>query len=304
LGTFLTRRSLLYVPGSSLKMINKSFGLAADSLIFDLEDSVSLQEKDQARKNVTESIFTAKRSGKEVLVRANVISSYLGIKDILSIVPEAPDALIIPKADERAVITADTIIAAIEESLGWSMNTIKLIPLIETCHAIVYANTILNASKRINGVQLGAEDLTKEMDVARTKAGDEIQHARNVLILEGKALGIDIIDSPFTDVTDLEGLFEETSKIKKMGMTGKACIHPNQISTVNEMFTPKPEEVAYAHKVVETLENSLKEGKGACSLDGKMIDNPIAERARKVLKKAEIIGIYGQPYKSLHNFEG
>jgi len=291
LNTILTRRSLLYVPGSSLKMINKSFGLDADSLIFDLEDSVSLQEKDRARKNVTESIFNAKQSGKEVLIRVNLISSYLGIKDILSIAPEAPDALIIPKADERAVITADTMIAAIEESLGWPKNTVKLVPLIETCHAIAYINKILNASKRINGVQLGSEDLTKEMEVTRTKSGDEIQHARNVLIFEGKAMGIDIFDSPFTDITDLEGLSEETSKIKKMGMTGKACIHPNQILIVNEMFTPKPEEVAYAHKVVEALDNSLKEGKGACILDGKMIDNPIAERARRMIKKAEIIGV-------------
>jgi citrate lyase subunit beta/citryl-CoA lyase len=272
-------------------MINKSFGLDADSLIFDLEDSVSAQEKEQARENVTKSICHAKQTGKEVLVRVNTINSYLGIKDILSVVPEAPDALIIPKADERTIITADMVIGAIEENLGWAIYTIKLVPLMETCKAIVNANKILSASKRINGVQFGAEDLTNDMEVNRTKSGDELEYARNILIFEGKALGIDIIDSPYLDIADLEGLADETIRIKRMGMTGKTCIHPGQISVINDEFIPGAGEVAYARKVVEALENSKREGKGACNLDGKMIDNPIAERARKLIKKAEKQGL-------------
>jgi len=288
LGNFFFRRSLLYVPGSSSKMISKSFVLGADSLIFDLEDSVSAQEKEQARENVTNSIYHAKQTGKEVLVRVNTINSYLGIKDILCIVPEAPDALVIPKADERAIITADMMIGAIEENLGWPKYTVKLVPLMETCDAIVNASKILNASKRINGVQFGAEDLTNEMEICRTKSGDELEYARNILIFAGKALGIDIIDSPYIDITDLEGLADETIRIKRMGMTGKTCIHPGQISVINDEFTPRDEDVAYARKVVEALEDSKREGKGACSLDGKMIDNPIAERARKLIKKADI----------------
>jgi citrate lyase subunit beta/citryl-CoA lyase len=272
-------------------MINKALSLDADSIIFDLEDSVSLQEKEKARKIVVESILSAKQTGKEVLVRVNVTNSFFGIQDILAIVPEGPDALIIPKADEKAIIIADTMIGAIEESLGWQANTVRLVPLLETSYSIMNANKILGTSSRINGVQLGAEDLTKELDIVRTRNGDELWFARSMIVFAGRALGIDVIDSPFTDIGDVEGLIADACRVKALGMTGKTCIHPSQISTINEIFTPKPEDVEYARKVVKALEISVKEGKGACSLDGKMIDNPVAERAQKIIKKAEMIGI-------------
>lgn len=287
----LIRRSFLYVPGSSVKMINKSFSLDADSLILDLEDSVSLQEKEQARKNVAEALFSARQTGKEVLVRINMTNSFLGIKDILAIVPEGPDALIIPKADEKALITADSLIGAIEEDLGWQANRVKLVPLLETSYAVLNASKILSICGRINGVQFGAEDLTKEMEIARTRNGEELWFARSMLVFAGRALGLDVIDSPFTDIKDVEGLVADTSRVKALGMTGKTCIHPSQISSINKIFTPQPEDVTYARKVVAALKKSKQEGKGACSLDGKMIDNPIAERAEKIIKKAEMIGI-------------
>lgn len=272
-------------------MINKALSLEADSIIFDLEDSVSLQEKDNARKNVAEYISVAKQSGKEVIVRVNATNLIFGIKDILAIVPEGPDALIIPKADEKSIIAADAMIGAIEDNLGWEVNKVRLVPLLETAYSILNAYKILSITNRINGVQLGAEDLTKELNIARTRNGDELWYARNMIVFAGQALGIDVIDTPFTDYRDAEGLIADTNRAKALGMTGKTCIHPSQISTINEIFTPKPEDIEYARKVVEAFELSEREGKGACSLDGKMIDNPIAERARKIIKKAEIIGI-------------
>jgi citrate lyase subunit beta/citryl-CoA lyase len=284
------RRSLLYVPGSSLKMIAKSFEVAADAIIFDLEDSVSWQEKENARKNVIEAIGRAGNTGKEIIVRINGVHSPAGIHDILEIVPQAPDAIIVPKADEASIITADTMIGAIEREMGWDINQIQLIPLMETADSIVNASTIVCAASRVRGLQLGAEDLTKELGIVRTSVGDELQYARSVLVFAGRARDIDIIDTPFPDFANTPGLIAETKRVKALGMTGKTCIHPNQVAAVNDLFSPAPEEVVQACRLVEAFELSVKEGKGACTLDGKMIDSPIAERARQIIRKATLIG--------------
>ena len=283
------RRSLLYVPGSSLKMIAKSFEVEADGIIFDLEDSVSWQEKENARKNVIQAIGRAKKTGKEIIVRINVVNSHLGIHDILEVVPQEPDAIIIPKAEESSMITADTMIGAIEREMGWDVNKIHLIPLMETADSIVNASKIVCAASRINGLQFGAEDLTKELCIIRTSGGDELQYARSVLVFAGRARDIDIIDSPFVDFANAQGLIAETKRIKALGMTGKTCIHPNQVAVVNDLFSPAPEELVQARRVVEAFELSVKQGKGACTLDGKMIDNPVAERARQIIRKATLI---------------
>jgi citrate lyase subunit beta/citryl-CoA lyase len=283
------RRSLLYVPGSSLKMIAKSLEVEADGIIFDLEDSVSWQEKENARKNVIEAIGRAKETGKEIIVRINVVNSHLGIHDILEIVPQEPDAIIIPKAEVASIITANTMIGAIEREMGWDVNKIHLIPLMETADSIVNASKIVSAASRVHGLQFGAEDLTKELGIIRTSGGDELQHARSVLVFVGRARGIDIIDSPFVDFANAPGLIAETKRVKALGMTGKTCIHPNQVAVVNDLFSPAPEEVIRARRVVEAFELSIKQGKGACTLDGKMIDNPVAERARQIIRKATLI---------------
>jgi citrate lyase subunit beta/citryl-CoA lyase len=283
------RRSLLYVPGSSLKMIAKSLEVEADGIIFDLEDSVSWQEKENARKNVIEAIGRAKETGKEIIVRINVVNSHLGIHDILEIVPQEPDAIIIPKAEVASIITANTMIGAIEREMGWDVNKIHLIPLMETADSIVNASKIVCTASRVHGLQFGAEDLTKELGIIRTSGGDELQYARSVLVFAGRARDIDIIDSPFVDFANAQGLIAETKRVKALGMTGKTCIHPNQIAVVNNLFSPAPEEVVQARRVVEAFELSIKQGKGACTLDGKMIDSPVAERARQIIRKATLI---------------
>ncbi len=283
------RRSLLYVPGSSSKMIAKSFTTEADGIIFDLEDSVSWQEKENARKNVIEALGPAKETGKEIIVRVNVVNSYLGIHDLIEIVPQAPDAILIPKAEEASMITADTIVGAIERKMGWEANKIHLIPLMETAASIVNASRIVGAARRINGLQFGAEDLMKELGITGTGDGDPLQYARSVLVFAGRAREIDVIDSPFVDFSNPQGLIAETRRFRTLGMTGKTCIHPNQIAAINDLFTPTPEEVVQARRVVQAFEESVKQGKGACTLDGRMIDNPIAERARQIIQKATLI---------------
>jgi citrate lyase subunit beta / citryl-CoA lyase len=147
----------------------------------------------------------------------------------------------------------------------------------------------ISKSNRVTAVQFGAEDLTKELGIERTLQGKEIEHARNVIALAGNACKIDILDTPFTAVGHEEGLVEDTKQAKRIGFTGKACIHPNQIEAVNGVFTPDSEAVHKARELIHAFEEAVKSGKGACMFEGKMIDNPIADRARKLIEKAEFI---------------
>ncbi|WP_274608386.1 HpcH/HpaI aldolase/citrate lyase family protein [Peribacillus sp. TH14] len=283
------RRSLLYVPGSSLKMMNRALEMEVDSVIFDLEDAVSFSEKVEARKSISEFIATAKQTNKEVIVRTNPIDTYLGIMDLMAIVPKGPHTLVIPKASVKSILTADVIITAIEAELGWGKNTIKLIPLIETADGITNVDEIVSVAKRIDGVHLGGEDLTNELGVTRTKIGDELLYARNKVVFAAKAFELDAIDCPYVDFKDTEGLTFDINRAKSLGMTGKVCIHPGQIETINNTFSPREEEIKEAVTIIESYEKAIQNGIGVYSLNGKMIDAPIVERAKNLINKMEKI---------------
>lgn len=285
------RRSLLYVPGSSPKMIEKSFAGLVDGIILDLEDAVSPGEKETARTNVAACLARPRPPGKEMLVRINAVGSAHGLRDLLAVIPQRPDTIVIPKADVASVVAVDRIVAALEEERGLAPKTIGLIALMETAASIINAAAIAAAAPRLTGLQFGAEDLTKELGIPRTAVGDELHHARSALVFAGCANGIDILDTPFADHADIEALSAETRRVKAIGMTGKTCIHPKQVEVVNAVFTPTAAEIDHARRVLAAFEQAVAEGKGACSLDGRMIDAPIAARARKILEKARSIDI-------------
>jgi citrate lyase subunit beta/citryl-CoA lyase len=270
-------------------MIKKALDLQADSVILDLEDAVSLTEKALARQNVKLYISHFKARKKEVIVRINDVKTADGVLDLEAIVEEMPNAVIVPKADEEAVLITDILLKSTEKRYGIKGFEIGMIPLLETSYCIVHTFSILTKSDRITGVQFGAEDLTKELGIERTREGKEIEHARNVIALAGNACKIDILDTPFTHVGDDEGLMQDTNKAKSIGFTGKTCIHPNQIEIVNDVFTPKPEDVSKARQLIRVFDEAVEAGKGVCMFEGKMIDNPIADRARKLVMKADII---------------
>lgn len=283
------RRSLLYVPGSSKKMITKALEINADSIILDLEDAVSLSEKESARQLVKESIAIFKEKGKEIIVRINDVKTQNGVLDVEMMVEELPNAVIVPKADEEAITIADILIKSTEMRYGIKDFKIEIIPLLETSYSIVNAYKIMTSSNRISAVQFGAEDLTKELGIERTKEGKEIDYARNVIVQAGNACKIDILDTPNTSIDDDRGLREDTLIAKKIGFTGKTCIHPSQIAIVNETFTPKLVDVEKAREIINAFDESVRLGKGACMFEGRMIDNPIADRARKLVEKADNI---------------
>ena len=265
------RRSLLYMPGSSEKMLNKAAGLTADAVIMDLEDAVSIPEKDAARERVLPYIAEIRNSGKEVVVRVNGMDTMWGIRDILAAAPYRPDTIIIPKADERALTIADGLLCAVEREQGWERNTISLIPLFETAYSIANPLSILSVTDRVDGVQLGGEDLTKEQEIERTLLGEEIRYARHQLAMAARAKGLDILDTPYTGIRDLDGLRQDAETARQIGFTGKTCIHPTHAPVINDVFSPSAEAVAYSRGVLEAYTAAVAEGKGAVMYQNKMI---------------------------------
>lgn len=283
------RRSFLYVPGSSERKIAKALHTAADAIILDLEDAVSPMEKENARALVLQWMDQMKESNKEILVRVNALDTFLGIEDIIALADNPPHTIVVPKANVQIIQMMDLLLGGLEERKGLEKGSIGLIPLLETTAGIQDAVAIVGASSRVNGVQLGAEDLTKELGIPRTKEGDEIRFAREIVAYAACRYKVDSLDTPFTDIHDTEGLCKDTETAKNIGFTGKTCIYPPHAEHVNERFRPKAEDVASARQIVAAFEQARKEGKGACMFEGKMIDLPIVERAVGIIEKEEFI---------------
>jgi len=285
------RRSMLFMPGNNPGMLQDAAILGADSIILDLEDAVSLTEKDSARILVREAIKTIDYSEVEVVVRINPLDTEYGPLDVDVIARVKPDTLMIPKANEEGIKLVDKMLDRIETEVGYLPGSIKLIALIETAIGLENVYNVILASKRVVAVLLGAEDLTSDLGIERTKEGQEIFYARNKVANACRALKVDSIDTPFTDTFDDEGLAKDTAKAKSLGLTGKSAINPRQIEIIHSVFAPTEAELKHAMRVLDAMEEAEKEGKGVCSLDGKMIDAPIINRANCTIDQCVRLGL-------------
>ncbi|WP_407306757.1 HpcH/HpaI aldolase/citrate lyase family protein [Desulfosporosinus sp. SB140] len=288
------RRSMLFMPGNNPGMLQDAAILGADSIILDLEDAVSLTEKDSARILVREAIKNIDYSQVEVVVRVNPLDTELGAADVDVIARVNPDALLIPKAEEEQIKLVDNMLAAIEQEKGFVAGSIKLIALVETALGLENVSSIIKASQRVVGVLLGGEDLTSDLGIKRTKEGEEIFYARNRVATVCKALKVDAIDTPFTDTNDVEGLTMDTAKAKSLGLTGKAAINPRQIDVIHSVFAPTEAELKYALRVLAAQKEAAKEGKGVFSLDGKMVDAPVINRAITTMELGQRLGLIAE----------
>jgi citrate lyase subunit beta/citryl-CoA lyase len=283
-------RTLLFVPGNQERRLEKAYLIPADALILDLEDSVPPSEKDPARKIVAASIDGLAASGKEIFVRINSLPTPYAVSDIKAVVTGRLGGICLPKSESADDIhRADALLADAEKETGLRMGSTSILALIETPKGIMNAYEITSTSPRIIGAIFGAEDFTLEMGVNRTKEGSEIYYPRTVLAVACHAASVLAIDSVYTDVRDTEGLIGETRTVARMGFQGKAVIHPDQVGPVNQVFVPSADEISQAHRVVQAFEAAVERGQASTSIDGKMIDTPIAARARKVLTLAEFI---------------
>lgn len=286
------RRSMLFLPGNNPNMLINGNCLGADSVIFDLEDAVSPDEKDAARILVRNTMRYMDFRGCEIIVRINSIDTPYWQKDIDAILPYTPGLILLPKTGSAAdVLAADAYISQVEDKLGLKTGTVGLMPLIETALGVENAFAIASASSRVKALFLGAEDLTADLQCKRTKEGREIEYARTRLVMAARAAGIDVYDTPYTDVNDDEGIEIDATLAKSLGFSGKASISPRHVDVINRVFSPTLPEIDYAYEVMEAIALAKQQGKGAIALRGKMIDAPIVTRARRTLAMAEALGL-------------
>ncbi len=286
------RRSMLFLPGNAPKMIINGNYLGSDAVIFDLEDAVAPDQKDAARLLVRNVLRAIEFDLVETIVRINSIDTAYWQADINEILPQKPDIIMLPKTGTAAdVLAVDAYLTEMEAKLGYERNTVRLMPLIETALGVENAYAIASASERVTALFLGAEDLTADLRCQRTKEGREIDYARQRLVVAARAAGVDVYDTPFTDVNDDEGIVADATYAKSLGFTGKASISPRHIDAINTVFSPTKKEILYAYEVMEAIALAKEQGKGAIALRGKMIDAPIVNRAQQTIAAAEALGI-------------
>ena len=286
------RRSMLFLPGNAPKMIINGNYLGSDAVIFDLEDAVAPDQKDAARLLVRNVLGALEFDRVETIVRINSIDTPYWQKDLQAIVPCRPDIIMLPKTGTaHDVEVVDDYLSTLEEKLGMKVGTVRLMPLIETALGIENAYFIAAARPRVVALFLGAEDLTADLRCKRTKEGREIDYARSRMVNAARAAGVDVYDTPFTDVNDDEGIVADAAYAKSLGFTGKASISPRHITAINTVFSPTKADIAYAYEVMEAIAEAKAQGKGAIALRGKMIDAPIVNRAQQTIAAAEALGI-------------
>ena len=286
------RRSMLFLPGNNPNMLINGNCLGSDAVIFDLEDAVSPAEKDAARILVRNTMRYMDFRGCEIIVRINSIDTAYWQADVDAILPYKPQLILLPKTGSSAdVLAADAYMSQVEEKLGLEKTTVGLMPLIETAMGVENAYAIASASSRVKALFLGAEDLTADLQCKRTKEGREIEYARTRLVVAARAAGVDVYDTPFTDVNDDEGIWTDAQLAKSLGFTGKASISPRHVEVINQVFSPTQKEVDYAYEVMDAIALAKEQGKGAIALHGKMIDAPIVARAQRTIDMANALGM-------------
>ena len=285
------RRSMLFVPGNNPGMIRDAHIYGSDSIMFDLEDSVSINEKDAARFLVYNALSNLKYGNKELVVRINDLSSGLGIQDLEAIVRAKPDVIRLPKTEcAQDVIDCEREIERIEREAGIPVGTTGMMAAIESGRGVLNAMEIALSSKRLIGIALGAEDYVTDLKTVRSD-GTELFFARCMILNAARAAGIDAIDTVYSDVNNEEGFIKEARLIRQLGFDGKSVINPRQIPPLHQVFMPSEKDLTKARAVSEAAEEAERRGSGVISLNGKMIDKPIVTRARYLLDLAEAASV-------------
>ncbi|MEY8416619.1 citrate (pro-3S)-lyase subunit beta [Tissierella praeacuta] len=287
------RRTMMFIPGNNPSMITDGHIYGSDSIMFDLEDAVSLREKDAARFLVYNALKTIDYRDTETVVRVNGLDTPFGRDDFEAMVRAKPDIIRLPKTDTpEDVIEADRLITEIEEKINIEVGTIKLMAAIESPLGIMNAYKIATASKRLVAMAIGAEDFVTNMKTTRSSSGVELLSARGQLLLAARAAGIYALDTVYSDVNNDEGFIEEVKLIKQMGFDGKSVIHPRQIGLTHKIYEPTEKEIQHAIRVLYGIKEAESKGSGVIAVDGKMVDGPIVDRAYRVIELAKATGVY------------
>jgi citrate lyase subunit beta/citryl-CoA lyase len=282
---------MLYVPGNNPGMIKDAGIYNADCIMFDLEDSVPVTEKDSARFLVYEMLQAIDYPRKELIVRVNALDTRMGIDDLEAMVRTGKVAIRLPKTEcAQDVIFCEQQIERIENENGIPVGSTRMMAALESAKGVLNAKEIALASKRLIGIAIGAEDYVTDLKTNRSLEGIELLFGRSMVLLAARAAGIDAIDTVYSDVNNEEGFRKEVSLIKQLGFDGKSVINPRQIKPVHEIYTPSEKEIEKSLAIMDAIEEAHRKGSGVIALNGKMIDKPIVARAQHVLDLAQAVG--------------
>ena len=277
---------MMFVPGNNPGMIKDAGIYGADCIMFDLEDSVAITEKDAARFLVYSALTTLDYSPAEIVVRINDLSSGLGVQDLEAIVRARPHVIRLPKTETaQDVIDCEKEIERIEKEAGIPVGSTGMMAAIEGAEGVLNAAEIAKSSKRLIGIALGAEDYVTDLKTTRSD-GTELAFARGMIVNAARAAGIDALDTVYSDVSNEEGFLAEATIIKKMGFSGKSVINPRQIDPLHRLFKPSDKDIEKARAIMEAIRDANARGSGVASLNGKMIDKPVVTRAKYLLELA------------------
>jgi citrate lyase subunit beta/citryl-CoA lyase len=280
-------RSILFVPASKPRMLEKARTLPADAVMLDLEDAVAPDAKPAARSAVRQALEAAPY-GPRVILRVNALNTGLAGPDLEAAFAVGVDGICLPKAETAADLEQlSALLDGVERTHGLPARSVPILLMVETALGVLNAYEMasagsVRAGRQVLALCLGGEDLARDLGAVRTREGAEIAHARTHLVLAARAAGVLAIDTVYTDLNGVDGLRAEARQARQLGYSGKLLIHPAQIEPVHQAFAPRPEEVAYARRVLAAFEAGQARGDGVVVLDGQMIDAPVVARARQV----------------------
>ncbi|HVI87122.1 MAG TPA: CoA ester lyase [Dongiaceae bacterium] len=283
------RRSVLYLPGSNARALEKARELPADALILDLEDAVAPEAKEAARQMVAEAVRAGGFDHREVVVRVNGLDTLWGLADVLAMARIGADALLFPKIqspdDVRAAVAALDRAGAPGSLPVWIMA--------ETPRCILDIDAIASASHRLGCIVAGTSDLTRELRARHTASRDSVYTALSLIVLAARAHGLDVLDGVHLDLNDADGFAFTCEQGRNMGFDGKTLIHPKQIDVANRAFAPTEAELALARKVAAAWQEARAAGKGICVVENRLIEKLHVEEFERLLALDDAIGRRG-----------
>jgi len=275
-------RSLIFVPGNNPRFLEKAKNLQADIVCFDLEDSVPDNEKSNARKLIKSALKSRKLYKSSIFVRTNSPNSGKIPYDLKEVVQKGIDGIVIPKVNNmKELKKIEKILSGLEKSK--KIKPIQIIPSIESTEGVVNTYNIASFGKRVSAVVFGVFDLLNDLGVEYTKNSEGEKYSRRKISVDAHAAGVAVIDAIWQDLKDSKGLEKDCKLGKSLGYTGKSIIHPDQISVVHKLFHPNKTEIAWAEKVCKIYLESTKKGKGATTVERKMIDEVHFKQAKALL---------------------
>jgi citrate lyase subunit beta/citryl-CoA lyase len=282
-------RSLLFAPGDHARRVEKCLTLPADAVVLDLEDAVAVTGKVAARTRVLEALRQPRRP--RAYVRVNALGTEWSYGDFVAVVSAGLDGIVLPKAESASdLLTAEWLLSALERERGLPVGGIDLIPIIETALGWSRLGAIARSDTRVRRLAFGAGDFTLDLGITWSSEETELLSYRNAFVVESRAAGIEPpIDTVWVDLPDTDAFGRSAERARALGFQGKLCIHPDQVPVVNRVFRPGDAEAAHARRVVEAFAEAQQQGFAAIRVDGRFVDYPIVDQARRLLARVAAI---------------